>query len=523
MRALLVLCVAWVAAECPNGCSGNGDCMAKDMCNCYKNFQGNDCSDRTCPFSYAHVDTPRGDLNMDQSRITNNWILTNSQQSPAGTYEYFNPSAKQHEAHFYLECSNKGICDRSTGLCTCFDGYEGNGCQRTTCPNKCSGHGTCETLRKLGWKAGGTLVGKPLPNGAVNYDLWDANTTQGCRCDPWYHGPDCSKRNCKVGVDPLYLSAGNPRYETFVIHAYITTGTITTARFRLRVFDFHGETFITKPITILDDATAANTPINVAAITAALKGVPNKTFKTVVCENQAAGPNLGGFRSKRPTGSLGLSVVCQFSDNPGKMRLPQIYDYSFDGITAANQNAMVVTSTQQGENDEWFTVQSQFVINTVSTDGLTITLTGTSPSPVTAIPGPTLIKAGVHILLAASSTATTIVLAFPLKQTLGTADKTIYLVDPLAPITVTAADAVAGAVSVGDTSFSFAAAPTLFTTGDLLFYHNQFFNAINQVYSTTNTATPPVTTYFFNINRPFGGNSLDGDTGGGADGYNEDV
>merc|ERR1711871_1671193 len=49
----------------------------------------------------------------------------------------------QDEGHFYMECSNQGLCDRSSGLCECFDGYTGRACQRQACPEDCSGHGVC--------------------------------------------------------------------------------------------------------------------------------------------------------------------------------------------------------------------------------------------------------------------------------------------------------------------------------------------------------------------------------------------
>jgi hypothetical protein len=55
-----------------------------------------------------------------------------------------------NQAHYYAECSNKGLCDRKTGECKCFDGYEGKACRRAACPDQCSGHGTCELMSEMG-------------------------------------------------------------------------------------------------------------------------------------------------------------------------------------------------------------------------------------------------------------------------------------------------------------------------------------------------------------------------------------
>ena len=165
-----------VVAECPNGCSGSGQCSAKDMCVCHKNYQGNDCSQRTCPHGYAHVDIPKGDLNMDRTR-TSTWGLSTGtpQVYPAGTYEYYNPDALAGEGHFYTECSNNGLCNRETGECQCFSSHIESSCQRTVCPNDCNGHGTWESISELATDAAGTLFHKGKDTGATTYALWDKN------------------------------------------------------------------------------------------------------------------------------------------------------------------------------------------------------------------------------------------------------------------------------------------------------------------------------------------------------------
>ena len=88
-------------------------------------------------------------------------------------------------AHAYMECSNRGICDRVAGECICANGYEGAACQRAGCPGfplVCSGHGVCKTIQQLADQDHGNT-----------YELWDKSSTMGCDCDAGFHGADCSK------------------------------------------------------------------------------------------------------------------------------------------------------------------------------------------------------------------------------------------------------------------------------------------------------------------------------------------
>ncbi|KAG3181466.1 hypothetical protein PC128_g15127 [Phytophthora cactorum] len=496
-------------AECPNACSGNGACMAKDMCNCYKNYEGNDCFDRTCQFGYAHADTPKGDINMDQLRNTPGWILQDSQEFPAGTYEYFSPDAVQNEAHFYMECSNKGLCDRSLGSCTCFDGYEGVACQRAACPNKCSGHGTCESISELGLKAPGTLFGNPDNANPVAYDLWDSKVTYGCRCDPWYHGADCSLRSCKVGVDPMFLSVGTATYKAFVLHVY-TTGTYTADTagvpsenyVRLRLFDYHGESYITEAIPIVNDVTSTIADSNAAAVAAAIKRVPNQTFRNVLCERIGkTNGDLDGYGISARASSKGLSVICQFTENPGRLRKPEVAAYGFKGVTDPLTKTYQVITMEEGFDSEWFTVQSDIVATALDTTTFKL-LTVTNPGGATTEPI-TLFKLGSFVVVGKlSGSATVIGLTYPIKHTLpssvarfDTASGSGFAVTELTIPT-------GGGLAVGATTMTVTADPG-FLAGQVLFFENQFYKPVSVVAGTSPN-------YVITLDRAFSGNSLDG-------------
>jgi len=67
-----------------------------------------------------------------------------------------------------------------------------------TCPNDCSGHGQCVTIKDL------SLFDGPDYDNAVQfagdgvgleYTNWDKNSITICNCDISYFGPDCSLGN----------------------------------------------------------------------------------------------------------------------------------------------------------------------------------------------------------------------------------------------------------------------------------------------------------------------------------------
>jgi len=107
--------------------------------------------------------------------------------------------------HQPQECSARGLCDGTTGKCKCFVGFGGEACQRTTCPNDCSGHGVCQA--EFQFRADATALGLTSGSYGSIYDFYtdpfDAQRQMGCKCDLGYRGPDCSEIECPSGTDPL--------------------------------------------------------------------------------------------------------------------------------------------------------------------------------------------------------------------------------------------------------------------------------------------------------------------------------
>jgi hypothetical protein len=268
---IFVILLTSVASECPNACSGRGDCGSYDQCTCYRNWQGADCSQRTCPFGLAHVDSPKGDLDGSTGKLSGpkKTLIVGSTVYPFGTQEQFpnmsnsNGQILSNTAHYYMECSNKGMCDRIAGTCECFQGYDGSACQRASCPNDCSGHGTCESIEDLAFL-----------NGNNEYNLWDAKITMGCTCDPGYSGADCSIAMCKYGVDPLYIGHdATARVEsvTYRLSVNSTLGGLF-GMYSLKFFDSMGGSYRTSELFV--DATCSD-------VQNALERLPNKVRRSI--------------------------------------------------------------------------------------------------------------------------------------------------------------------------------------------------------------------------------------------------
>jgi len=105
-------------------------------------------------------------------------------------YAWIGNAVGANDVHPLVECSNKGVCDRTTGGCTCYENYEGLSCERSECPNDCNGRGECYTAKQLADEAG-----------SVYSSPWDSNKHVGCVCDAGYRGYDCLEIECPSGPD----------------------------------------------------------------------------------------------------------------------------------------------------------------------------------------------------------------------------------------------------------------------------------------------------------------------------------
>lgn len=267
LAVLATMMAGVLGASCDNACSGHGTCGQNGVCSCFDNWGvgmghlSGDCSERICPFEFAWVDTP--------DKLGNH--------------------------HKYAECSNRGICDRESGECECFPGYEGKACARTACPNDCSGHGRCKEIQDLPFQVtpmqydDGSFLAQKAHTFAQSYRKWDADKTRGCVCDPEYGDVDCSKRMCMYGNDIMdqrdNLNAARRFHVQHILFVADVpdsySGAFASKTIALTFTSKLNETYTTMPI-VMDRTTAATGfPEFVKQVEYALESLPNKIIDDV--------------------------------------------------------------------------------------------------------------------------------------------------------------------------------------------------------------------------------------------------
>jgi hypothetical protein len=266
----------------------------------------------------------------DAVAIAYKHLETQSKQSSGEWEQWPGGFSASDEGHYPMECSNKGTCDRKSGMCKCFQGYSGTACQQTVCPNDCSGHGTCEKVSELrtlqpkevtaGTVSGAkgavtlatsadlttglavgdsivvgdasgaqeisavtnavitltTVLPKDFPAGTAvylqpKYSLWDADMNRACKCDARFSGYDCSERKCPSGDDPLTVGQ---HAETQVVNiGGADPKNVIGGSFKLVFEDSFGEKWTTVAIPVVGATDKT------ADVLAALKGLPNSVVQ----------------------------------------------------------------------------------------------------------------------------------------------------------------------------------------------------------------------------------------------------
>lgn len=228
--------------------------------------------------------------------------------------------------HAYTECSSRGTCNRDSGECECFPGYEGRGCRRTTCPNDCSGHGRCLYNYQINTNV----------KSYVDFDNqdWDQKKSRQCVCDAGYSGVDCSERMCPRGDDPITTcgvnDANSPNdagisyhtVQTITFNANCDTGKF----FALTYKDSYGGEWVTRPISpacsaldMSDDSLNGNAKSTCEDIKTALTELPNFII-----------PNVTSSFTGQLSGEFTCSIGFTDAANSGLQAELEIEDYDHD-------------------------------------------------------------------------------------------------------------------------------------------------------------------------------------------------
>lgn len=184
--------IACTIEKCDPECENGGICL-DNVCHCPDSFTGSTCSDRTCSKTcekHGVCDPETGECLCDYMHWGKNCELEACPGSPDPSPLKFSVTIKDGEVHVShnkdgsndrrggwlpqgvslqasLMCSGHGICSPNTKKCTCSEGWIGEDCASSVCPNDCNG-GEC--------------------------------TKDGCKCDDEHTGNACQFEKCPSSV-----------------------------------------------------------------------------------------------------------------------------------------------------------------------------------------------------------------------------------------------------------------------------------------------------------------------------------
>ena len=179
-----------------------------------------------------------------------------------------------------------------------------------SCPNDCSGHGTCEYIEELTFGSvagdyfGDQVDTEPTIMSIVKTaktfsdtadEMWDFHKSMACKCDPGFIDVDCSRRMCPKAndvMDERLNIADEMKYQIQNITLFAagddgsgnesTIAEFYDKSFALTFTTTLNESFTTRPI-LISAGTDVDTIEKTLAkdLTVALKGLPNKVITNV--------------------------------------------------------------------------------------------------------------------------------------------------------------------------------------------------------------------------------------------------